>query len=163
MKEIPLSRGMVALVDDEDSEDLSRFKWYAHPTHHTFYAARGIRLNGKHIIEMMHRRILDVEPGELVDHKNHNGIDNRRENIRTCTVAENAKNRLKRTSASSRFKGVCWDAINKKWKASIKLNKKLRHIGLFADEEDAARAYDREAVKTFGAFRCLNFQEEPCG
>jgi hypothetical protein len=161
MREIQLTQGKVALVDDEDYADLSQFKWYARRDENRFYAVRNKNYgrDGKRIPEQMHRRILNAQLGEKVDHENHNGLDNRRENIRVCTQSQNMWNRLKQVrKTSSKFKGVCWREDITAWKVSITINRKQMHLGYFQDEDQAACAYDAAARKYFGEFALVNFQ-----
>jgi hypothetical protein len=117
-------------------------------------------------VEPSNREIFGVCDGRFVDHQNHNGLDNRRSNLRIATVAENGFNRRK-TSAltSSRFKGVNWDKRENKWRVQGRLNGRQETIGYFDNEEDAARKYDAWAVAAFGRFAALNFprQIDPLG
>jgi len=92
----------------------------------------------------------------FVDHIDHNGLNNRRSNLRLCTLAQNNRNMVSRTG-SSKYKGVCWHGGTKKWNAKIRLNRKCYHIGLFTDEIAAAKAYDKKAKELHGQFACLNF------
>ncbi len=109
-REIPLTQGKVALVDAEDYEELSRFKWHAQRNKSTYYAVRnGRRLDGKRCAVLMHRVIIDPPAGMLVDHISRDGIDNRRSNLRVCSIAENNRNRASKRGASSRFLGVHWN------------------------------------------------------
>ena len=106
----------------------------------------------------MHRRILNAQTGQEVDHANHNGLDNCRENIRLCTKNQNQWNQNKhQRRTSSRFKGVSWKGRNKKWCAQVQFNGKNIHLGLFTDDESAARVYDEAAKRLFGEFAKLNF------
>ena len=142
-KLIPLTQGKFAIVDAEDYERLSKYKWHVDKGDSTYYAARSIV--GKNF--RMHREILNAPEGLVVDHRNHNGLDNRRENLRLCTVAENNMNRRpsKRANKSSRFKGVSWDKRRRCYQAYIQQNGKLIKIGRFKSEIDAAKAYDEKA------------------
>lgn len=157
MREIPLSQGQVALVDDEDYERLSRFSWYASwaPDSQTFYARRSVG-SKKHY---MHRQILGARAGEQVDHKNHNGLDNRRENLRCCAQRQNLLNTRKRQACTSKYKGVYWNKSYGEWQARIK----RRHLGFFKDEGDAALAYNQAAAAEFGEFAHLNEVTESAG
>jgi hypothetical protein len=115
----------------------------------------------------MHREVLGVFDDRLVDHQNHNGLDNRRRNLRIATATENGWNR-KKTSAkcTSQFKGVCWWKQGSKWRAQGRLNGKQTIIGYFDNEIDAAKAYDAWAILAFGQFAALNFpqqQKDPLG
>ncbi len=150
---IPVTGGMFALVDAADYEWLSRYGWrssggtegYARTT-----------IAGKNVF--MHRLIMNPPPGRVVDHVNANRWDNRRDNLRVCTQAENLRNR-RSFRGNSRFKGVHWNERVGKWVASICLNRKLIHLGYFDDEVEAAHAYDRKARELFGPFAYLNFPE----
>lgn len=156
MKQIPLTQGRVALVDDEDFERLNQFKWCAHKIGNSYYAAR--HLDRKHLIGM-HRQILNVSIGLVVDHINGDGLDNRRKNLRLCTHAQNLWNTRKhrRKTTTSRFIGVSWWTIGKIWRAVIWANGKQILIGSFHSEQDAAKAYDIKAKEIRGEFAVLNF------
>lgn len=107
----------------------------------------------------MHREILQPGPGFEVDHVNGDGLDNRRANLRECVRTQNNANHgLGRLNASG-FKGVSWDAANRRWRTSISAAGVTRNLGRYDRPEDAARAYDRAAVATFGDFARLNFPE----
>lgn len=108
----------------------------------------------------LHRFLLGVdERFTFVDHINGNGLDNRRENLRTCTPKENSVNSQNR-SGSSIYRGVGWSKQSDKWLARISNDGRLIHIGLFDEEEDAARAYDAAAQRLHGSFARLNFAQE---
>jgi hypothetical protein len=156
MKEIHLTKGQVALVDDEDYDALARLKWHARwdKCAQTFYAARSVHGPGRKCTTVrMHRQLLGAAPGTMVDHRNHNGLDNRRANLRLCTRAENARNRIKRLGRS-RFKGVVWN-VNA-WQASITRDGKVFNLGRFAHEDEAAAAYDLAARELHGEFALAN-------
>uniref|UniRef100_A0A6H1ZRX6 Putative homing endonuclease n=1 Tax=viral metagenome TaxID=1070528 RepID=A0A6H1ZRX6_9ZZZZ len=157
MKEIKLSQNKVALVDDEDFEYLNQFKWYALKKPNTYYAVRHIRLaNGKQTLIQMHRVILNVPKGMETDHKNQNGLDNRRINIRICTKSENGMNRNSYKNSSSRFKGVSWCKRDKIWRAQLEYKRKVKNLGCFLSEREAALTYDKKAIEVFGEFAKLN-------
>ncbi len=155
MKEIPLTRGYVALVDDEDYERVSQFKWYASVRRKTVYAQREVGGTA----QKMHRLILGLEPGDksLVDHVDHNGLNNCRSNIRVCTHAENQRNVEKHCDNTSGWKGVIWHKKGQKFAARLRVNSKNIHLGLFHSPISAALEYDRAARKYHGSFACLNF------
>lgn len=153
MKKIKLTQNQFALVDNEDYEELSKYKWCASKLHYGgFIAIRGVWVNGKTINISMHRQIMNVPKGLDIDHKNHETLDNRRCNLRKATSSQNHMNSRKRKGCSSRFKGVSWHKLTRKWRAYICLNGKICHLGLFINEIDAAKAYDKKAKELFGEF-----------
>ena len=162
MKEIPLTQGYVALVDDEDYELVSQYKWLVIPKSYTNYASRTIKLQDKPTSQAMHRLIMGLEHGDKrqIDHINHNGLDNRRNNLRIVTCQENQFNTKKREGGLSKYKGVALDRYNEKWHANITLNEITISIGRFDNEIDAAKMYDRVALREFGEFACTNFPRE---
>jgi hypothetical protein len=161
MVKIALTQGSSALVDKKDYPRLSKFIWYAKEgTSGIIYAIHNFkRSNGKFRPTRMHRFILGLKKGDpLVDHKNQNGLDNRRKNLRICDKSKNAFNRknIKRSHHTSRYKGVSWMKDLGKWRATITINYKSIHLGLFETEKMAARAYNLFAKKHIGEFACLN-------
>ena len=161
MKLIPLTQGYFAQVDDADFEWLNQWNWQARVCKHTVYATMNARKNGKRTTVQMHRVILGVtDPKIFVDHEDLCGLNNQRENIRLCTNAQNIMNIISRSNSSSRFKGVFRNTILKKWLASIKIDGKSKHIGLYDSEEDAARNYNLFAKEHHKEFARLN-QVEP--
>jgi hypothetical protein len=158
MKEIRLTKGKFALVSDRDYKQLSKFKWYAQTggRKDILYAARRITVNGKSGILYMHREILKPSLGLIVDHANRDTLDNRRSNIRTCTRSNNACNTRLHQHNTSGYRGVSWHSIVKKWDASIIAKGKKYFLGYFNIKEDAARAYNKAALKYHGRFAQLN-------
>lgn len=154
-KLIPLTKGLHAIVDDEDYEWLAQWAWYA-LNGHNVYAARCAQRKAI----LMHRVLLQAPNDMLVDHINGNPLDNRRANLRLCTHAENMRNSASRTGASQ-FKGV-WKSRGKVWRACIKLHGKSIHLGSFTTEEAAALAYDEAAIRLHGQFAKTNFKK-PAG
>lgn len=157
MKQIPLTQGKFALVDDEDYEELSKFKWYSFKRGNTFYAIRnhpGQRL--------MHRMILNLNGKLVCDHKDRNGLNNQRSNLRICTQAQNCMNSSSQKNSTSSFLGVCWTKQRQKgkdyfyWRATISVSGKKIHLGSFKNEIEAARVYNEAAKKYFGEFANLN-------
>lgn len=155
MKKIPLTQGKVALVDDEDFEELSKYKWHAHKQcGGTFYAGRNQKLaNGKYRYIHMHKEIMNTPDDMHTDHINHNGLDNRRENLRVCTSSQNMMNRLKHSNNTSGFKGVSFHSRDKKWQAGIRLNTKRIHLGYFTDKLSAIMAYREACVQYHKEFK----------
>lgn len=164
MKEIPLTKGKVALVDDADYDWLMQWKW------HTVgdYAVRRTRLDppvgGKRQgVQFMHRLIMGEPHGVKVDHHSRNSLDNRRSNLRVATTSQNMMNagKLRASRAKSQYKGVCYGKCG--WQAQIMYQGKSRWLGYHTTEIAAAYAYDNTARDLFGEFACLNFPEEqPC-
>lgn len=152
-KLIPLSgkrgEGKFAIVDADVYEELSRYKWRLLKD----YVARSERANGSHKTILIHRQIMNSPVGMDTDHRNGNKLDNRRENLRICTTAQNVVNRRKTSSlTSSQFAGVSFDKSTGKWKATIGFNKRQINLGLFDSEEYAARVRDGATIVLFGEF-----------
>jgi len=157
MREILLSQGKIALIDDEDYARLNQHRWFAHRNRYgDFYAVRTAKGERKGKIIRMHREVLRAPTGQVVDHINHNGLDNRKDNLRLCSHAQNLANQKPQNGCSSEFKAVSWDRQRKKWHAYIHVNSKRKHIGRFENEMMAAIAYDRAAIAYFGEFACTN-------
>ena len=157
MTMIPLTPENFAIVDPEDVAFLSRWKWQFRSLSGRNYAYRKTTIKGVELNIAMHREILGVaDPKVFVDHKNGNGLDNRKDNLRMATNSQNQANRQKLRGGTSRYKGVCWNAKLSRWQAGIKVNGKSFHLGLFASETDAANAYDKAARERFGEFAYTN-------
>ena len=153
MREIRLTQGRVALVDDEDFEILSHHKWYAAKGGNTFYATRNITVDGKRKTIRMQWEVMG---GKSIDHIDGDGLNNTRSNLRFCTQGENTMNRRKQENASSIYKGVSYYKPYKNWKARIIINRKEIHLGYFDTEIEAAKAYNAKAVELFLEFANLN-------
>ena len=150
MKEIPLTQGKIAIVDDEDFEWLNQWKW---AYHHSGYAVRTIYIASRNRKQIsMHRLINGTPDGIETDHINHNRLDNRRGNLRNCTHLQNQHNFSMPKSNTSGYKGVDWHKPNHKWRAQIKFHGKKIHIGFFKNIGDAASAYETKAKELFGEF-----------
>jgi hypothetical protein len=154
--EITLTRGQVALIDAEDYDKVKGYKWKSIHMCKGDYAYTQSRYHGQHRIIYMHKLLMDVPDGMVIDHINHIGTDNRKNNLRVCTVSQNNMNR----SSSGQYKGVSFRKDLSKWHARICKDKKCYHIGFFPTPEDAAHAYDREAQILHGDFALLNFPQE---
>ena len=153
MKEIQLTQGKMALVDDESFETLNQFKWYAKKSGKTFYAVRNLYVCGRPKQIYMHCVIMNRKG---IDHIDHDGCNNQKSNLRVCTRSENQMNRTKQENTSSIYKGVYFSKAHKKWKAEISINSKKIRLGNFDSEIDAAKAYNAKAVELFLEFANLN-------
>ncbi len=157
---IPLTQGLFALVDGEDLERISEHKWYANKIGNTYYAMRNTsKQKDKERMVLMHREVLGLSYGDkrLSDHKNCNGLDNRKQNLRLCTHSQNHQNQKKKINTNNKYKGTSWQNRRKKWRARIQFNRKEIHLGCFDDEIEAAKAYDKAAKELFGEFAKTNF------
>jgi hypothetical protein len=162
MKEITLTKGYIALVDEEDFDELSKFKWHVKIGRHTFYARRSTLINENRPTSsiLMARQVLRmVDPTCFIDHIDHNGLNNQKSNLRICTHQQNMANNSSRKNSSSKYIGVyfeSWSKRKKKWRANISVNKKHINIGLFFTEEEAAIARDKFVIKNGLDFYRLN-------
>lgn len=160
-KEIPLTKGFVAIVDDEDYELLNERFWcvYQNIRCPSPYAiTRTLERDGvPGRLIYMHRYIMDCAEGLTVDHINGDGLDNRRSNLRNCTIAQNACNRQKHIVGLSAYKGVNPRGPTGPYRARIRVGKRLINLGQYATEVEAALAYDAAAVQYFREFANLNF------
>lgn len=164
MKLISLTRGLFTQVDDEDFDYLSEWKWYAVPNHgKSFYAVRKSRLNERPVGAprngiFMHHVICGIPTnGMKIDHRDRDGLNNQRLNLRVCTDSQNDMNKALIKSSSSGFKGASFHKRIGRWKSQIGINGTLLHLGYFESLEEAAKAYDAAASKHFGEFANLNF------
>ncbi len=160
MKEVPLTRGRVAMVDDADYGWLSQHKWTITISHGSFYAVRKLpRAEGRGTV-YMHRAILGVPPGKEGHHIDRDGLNNQRGNLRI--FSRSANQQAKRLpQGSSQYQGVSWDGEAKKWRARISVNGHAKFLGRFSSEHDAARAYNREALESYGPDARVNGIGEP--
>jgi hypothetical protein len=157
MKLIPLTQELFAQVDDEDFKYLNQWKWYAHRDGKTYYARRQISTKGIRKMLRMHREIMNTPESMEVDHRDHNGLNNQKSNLRNCTRRQNGYNLPAR--GKSKYLGVYYtkySVIN----MAIMVNNKRIYKCSFPTEEAAAREYDRLAKKYFGKFANLNFKDE---
>ena len=159
VKTIPLTQGHVALVNNQDYAQLVCYRWryFRRPAERTGYAVRTEHVPRKRTV-YMHREIMHAPKGIEVDHRNHNGCDNQRRNLRLATKSQQHANRLKQQS-SSRYKGVTWHKATEKWRAQIKVHGKKMHLGLFISERKAADAYQQAAKQYFGEFACAGVDQ----
>ncbi len=154
---IPLTRNKFAIIDSEDFERISKYKWNCLKTG---YASTSVGGRKNKIMLYMHRVIMFPCNGFVIDHINGNKLDNRKSNLRWCLQSENSKNRIKSSikNKTSIFKGVYKrkDGRKKCWTAIIKINRKNLIIGSFYEEKEAALAYNKAAKKYYGNFAKLN-------
>lgn len=156
--EIKLNEGKTAIVDSGDLEMVAKYNWNVIESRNTCYAHTVIG----HWVVNLHRYIMSARPGQIVDHINGNGLDNRRSNLRFVTAQQNRMNSVKPRleNATSIYKGVHYEKggkRKKRWRARIDANGKKKHLGRFATEIEAAEAYDTAAREHFGEFAKLNF------
>lgn len=156
MKEIKLTQGKVALIDDEDFDRVNSFKWFAVMHRSTFYARRIVKNNGIQKTIHMHRFIMNCPNDKQIDHIDGNGLNNIKSNLRTCTNNQNLCNRGMNKNNTSNYKGVNYFRRDKKWRARITINGCEKHLGLFDTKEDAAQAYNIAAERYHGEFAKLN-------
>ncbi len=150
MKTIQLTLGKVALVDDEDYDRLNQLRWHANWTGRKWYAHRG----NKPIC--MHHLILDVDEGMEIDHRNGDGLDNRRQNLRVCTTQQNNFNRTVNKNNKLGIKGVSWHSQTKKFRAQIMCSGERIYIGGFDTAFSADVAYREAEKRYFGEFARIN-------
>src|SRR5690606_10757375 len=162
MKEIPLTKEYVALVDDEDYDELSQYNWQALVCKSgPVYAVRRLPLpDGRQTRMLMHRQIMGVTGRTQIDHINRDGCDNRRENLRIATARENSLNRGLFKNNTSGYRGVYLDRRVDKWDARSRVDGKVTFLGIFGTPEEAARAYDRAAIAFNHSHAQLNFPKE---
>jgi hypothetical protein len=151
-----LNKGLWALVDDEDYEELSNYNWYANKNHKIIYAIRTCKKEDPTTM-LMHRQIMRAKKDQIMDHINGNGLDNRKINLRFCTNAQNQFNsRIKNRFKTSKYKGICWHKDKHKWQAIIQIAGQKIHLGYFVNGREAAIAYNAAARVLFGEFARLN-------
>lgn len=147
MKTIKLSKNLVTIVDASDYEYLSKYKWYAKKSCSNYYAAKSKGKGLPYIL--MHRLLLSVPKGSVIDHINRNSLDNRKSNLRIVSIRQNNINT--KAKKNKKYKGITFNKLRKKWVASIGL-------GSFDDPKDAAKAYDKIAKLIYGKSAFLNFK-----
>lgn len=146
------------MVDDEDYEYLSQFKWYAHRSHHRIYARRNLTTSSGQRNIKMHQVIMGTTALQEVDHEDGNGLNNQRYNLRIATHRQNAQNSRRPQNNTSGYKGVSWRKDTQNWGAIISLpDGKRRRLGSFMTALEAAYAYDAAAREYFGEFARCNF------
>ena len=155
MTRVPLHRGGIAIVDDDDAARVNEFQWRLHidkGTNSYAFARNTVKAGYSNL----HRFILKAERGQIVDHIDGNGLNCTRENMRICDAKGNRRN-SRPIGGSSKFKGVSWDKQRERWRAIIYCDGVMYRLGRFRNEIDAALAYDDAASRLFGEFAWLNF------
>lgn len=158
MMEIQLSQGKVALIDDEDYDLVKHIKWTAHAEKKLYYATG----HYKNKAYKMHRVIMGItDPKIIVDHKNGDGLNNTRSNLRIATTAQNIANGRPRMGFTSKYKGVHWDRFTGKWRVQVQSKEDgIKRLGRFGNEVHAALAYNEVAAKIHGEFARVNLIDE---
>lgn len=162
MKAIPLNKEKRVLVDDSDYGVTSICDWLPHKGRSTYYASRLKNIDGRRKRVYLHRELLGItDPKIKVDHRDGNGLNCQRENLRVATNSQNHQAKTTRPAHfRSRYRGVHWHKQNQKWCASIRKGSERKYLGSFNHEEYAALAYDGAARQMFGDFAQLNFPHE---
>lgn len=156
---VPLTQGQFGIIDIEDIAFAKSHNWVA-VKHATYYMTTTEKTHKKYY----HRLIMNCPPGKQIDHINHDGLDNRKINLRITDASQNSRNTRKTFRlTTSKFKGVYWDKSRKLWAATIRINYKHKTIGRFKNEIEAAKAYDKKAKELFGEYSCLNFFYKEAG
>lgn len=150
MKSIPLTQGKFAIVDEDNFDILSKYKW--HYDNHTGYARASV--NGKWCF--LHRFVMNAQKGQIIDHVDCVKLNCQKINLRFCTRSQNESNKKTPPSNTSGYRGVSWNKEKQKYDAQIKIGGKHKHLGRFNKSIDAAREYNKAAVTYFGDFARLN-------
>jgi len=158
-RRIALTRGQYTFVDARNYKRLLEWSWNAQKKtgKQVYYASTQAWLDGKPVMARMHHVILGLPTCVECDHKNRNTLDNLEDNLRPCSDQQNASNQGLARNNTSGYKGVIWRKERKRWRAVINFERKRRFLGTFKTAPEAARAYDRAALRYFGEFACLNF------
>jgi hypothetical protein len=160
MKEISLTQNKFALVSNKDYKELSKYRWFALKHRSTFYAARHVKNNGIRTTLRMHRVILNLNINDkaTTDHRDRNGLNNQRHNLRVVSNSLNSYNRKIQSNNTSGYRGVYWHKQQKQWVVYYtQNNKKLKFGGLYSTPKLAAYAYDKIIKKVRGKEAILNF------
>jgi hypothetical protein len=155
MKYIKLNKGYFTVIDDEKYEKVSKYKWYVISPDGIPYAYTNIK--GKFIY--LHRFILNAPKGITVDHRNHDTLDNRCNNLRLATSSQNIMNTRLRSDNTSGHRGVAWDKNKKQWLVRIHVNYKVLYLGRYKDFDKAVQVYEEKAIELFGKWK---YQEKKC-
>lgn len=154
-----LTQNRIALVDDEDYDRIAELKWHAHNMHNSgiFYAGHFFKINGKYKYAHMHTFILNrIGIKTIIYHKDGNGLNNQKENLRICSSSDNSKNKRQSITSKSKYKGVYLIRKSGMYRARIQVDGKRLHLGCFVNQIDACIAYNNAALKYFGEFALIN-------
>lgn len=156
---IKLSNGMKAIIDSEDWDKIKHITWgygygSAKKTGYSQYVGGRPKKSSSQIL--LHRFVMNTPKGMVTDHINGNKLDNRKSNLRICTPAQNSMNSKKHIIQSSKYKGVSWYKRDKCWRAYVNFGRRQIHLGYFAKEIDAVKAYNKRAKEVHKEFACLN-------
>lgn len=150
---VPLTLGLEAIIDASDAKIVEGYPWAARRSPRAVYAQANITNDGARATVILHRLLLSAPPGALVDHRDGDGLNNRRSNLRLCGYPENGWNRAVSSASTSGIKGVSWIAKDRRWSARIRAGAGVRvHLGNFLTKEEAAAAYAEAARKYHGEF-----------
>lgn len=147
--------GLFTIVDEEDYERISQYRWHPRMERHTCYAMTNVTIDGKYTSLRMHRVVMGAPDDQEVDHWDRNGLNNTRANLRYATTSQNNANQGRRSDNHTGFTGVYWHKGSRAWRVEVG----SIHIGMFECAEDAARAYDIKAIERFGEFAVTNFPD----
>ena len=151
---------MITQIDEDDIPLIldGRTKWCVIKAKRTFYVLRNVGGRKNREFQLLHRCVLGLtDSSKHGDHRNGDGLDNRRTNLRVASNQQNSRNGRAHRDSTSQYRGVSWDALRRKWTAGIGINGKRHGLGRFATEDEAARAYDAAAAAAFGEFARPNF------
>jgi len=156
MKQIDVGQGFFALIDDEDFDRVRAVKWWLVRDPNNFYAKRNLKVGTKWTTQTLHSFVLRVARGSRIDHKDHNGLNNQKNNLRPATQRQNCRNR-RHTGNRFGFKGVFFDPRGRRhFGAAVRVGGKRIFAGYFATLEEAAMGYNQKAIEIFGEFAHLN-------
>lgn len=160
MREIVLSKGQICVVDDDDYNRLMQFNWRPFITKHNIYASASMKVDGKHKSVFMHRFILNLtDKNIIIDHKDGNGLNNQKSNLRKCNFSENNINTTSHKGSSSKYVGVSYcehPYRKKKWSADMQINGNTIRLGRYKTEEEAAIVRDQYIINNNLLFPKLN-------